>query len=85
MTRVTDSTTPALDEGQVLMAIERFAFTANNISYAVIGERFGYWKFFPVDAEWGVIPVWGFAKVVESRHSGVEVGERLYGYWPTGT
>ncbi|MEO1204333.1 MAG: DUF2855 family protein, partial [Pseudomonadota bacterium] len=36
-------------------------------------------------AEWGVIPVWGFAKVVESRHSGVEVGERLYGYWPTGT
>ncbi len=46
-----------------------------------------YWQFFPVPAEadgtaWGCIPVWGFGTVVQSRHPGVVVGERLYGYWP---
>ena len=26
--------------------------------------------------------MWGFAKVVQTLHPGVAVGERLYGYWP---
>ena len=83
--RVTERTLPGIAEGEILTEIERFALTANNISYAVVGDRLGYWKFFPVDEDWGVIPVWGFAKVVESKHPEVNVGERLYGYWPMGT
>jgi len=74
-----------LDEGEVLLEVDRFAITANNITYAVVGEKFGYWKFFPADEGWGVIPVWGFADVVESRHPEVAVGERLYGYLPMAT
>ncbi len=83
--RGSERPTPGIEDGEILVEVERFAFTANNISYAVVGEKLGYWKFFPVDAEWGVIPVWGFAKVTASKHPGVELGERLYGYWPMGT
>lgn len=84
-TRVTSLDAPDLEEGEILVKVDRFALTANNITYGVVGERIGYWKFFPADAEWGVIPVWGFGDVVESRHPGVASGERLYGYFPMAT
>ena len=83
--RMTERVSPELQEGEVLAEVERFAFTANNISYAVVGEKLGYWNFFPAEEGWGIIPVWGFAKIVESKHPEVKVGERLYGYWPMGT
>jgi len=83
--RLTEQETPGIVDGEILAEVERFAVTANNVSYAVVGEKLGYWKFFPVDENWGVIPVWGFANVVESKHPEVIVGERLYGYWPMGT
>ncbi len=72
-----------LQPGEVLFAIERFAFTANNITYALLGERFSYWQFFPTpDPEYGIVPVWGVAKVVASKCDDTAVGERFYGYWP---
>jgi hypothetical protein len=83
--RLEEAEAPALQDGQLLARIDRFALTANNITYGVVGERFGYWNFFPAADGWGVIPVWGFADVVESRHPEVGVGERLYGYFPMGT
>ena len=75
----------ALSEGEVLLAIERFSFTANNITYGVVGDRLGYWTFYPAPDGWGRIPVWGFARVVASRADGVDEGLRLYGYWPMST
>ena len=79
----TEDDTP-LSEGQIRVAVERFALTANNITYAAMGEAMRYWDFYPTgEADWGVIPVWGFASVIESRHEDVPVGERFYGYWPT--
>ncbi len=82
-TRLIERPAPALQNGEVLAKVDRFAFTANNVTYGVVGERIGYWKFFPVEDEcWGVIPVWGFADIVASRHPDIAVGERLYGYWP---
>ena len=74
-----------LESGQVLLRIDRFAFTANNVTYAAVGDLMGYWKFFPADGGWGRIPVWGFADVVASRHPDVAEGERLYGYLPMST
>jgi hypothetical protein len=68
---------------QVRARIDRFALTANNITYAAFGDAMNYWQFFPMGEEgWGIVPVWGFADVVQSEHPGVAVGERLYGYWP---
>ena len=78
---------PVLANGEVRLAIDFFAFTANNLTYAVAGDFLGYWNFFPVvpDDGYGVIPVWGFADVIESRCDEVLVGERLYGYFqPSG-
>ena len=77
---------PALAEGEVLLAIDSFAFTSNNVTYAAFGEAMNYWQFFPTgDADFGQIPVWGFANVVESRRTGIVVGERFYGYYPMAT
>ncbi|MEO0468346.1 MAG: DUF2855 family protein [Bacteroidota bacterium] len=78
-----------LTEGQIKVSIEAFAYTANNITYGVAGDRLGYWQFFPPvddqDGEWGILPVWGFAKVIASHHPEISVGERFYGYFPPAT
>lgn len=73
---------PTLGDGEVLMRTAEFALTANNISYALTGDQLGYWRFFPEDDAWGVVPVWGFADVIESRHQEVPVGARYWGYLP---
>lgn len=86
-TRLAPAQLPLAD-GQVLLKIDKFALTANNITYAVFGDAMQYWNFFPVDAAqagWGRVPVWGFAEVAESKHPDVRVGERLYGYLPMST
>ncbi len=73
-------------DGEILVGIDRFAFSANNVTYGVAGHTLGYWHFFPVGEgdgdDWGVLPVWGFADVVASNSNEVSVGERLYGYFP---
>ncbi len=74
-----------LAPGQVLLAVDCFAYTANNITYGVLGDAFSYWSFFPAPEGWGRIPVWGFADVVASAHEDVTVGERVYGYLPMST
>ena len=71
-----------LAPGEALLAVDVFALTANNITYAVFGDAMNYWDFFPAEAGWGRVPVWGFADVVRSAADGVEAGERLYGYFP---
>ena len=73
---------PALAAGQVLMKIDRFALTANNITYAAFGVAMRYWDFFPAPEGFGRVPVWGYADVVENLAPGLAVGERVYGYWP---
>jgi len=81
----TDNTAP-LQDGDIKVKINRFAFTANNITYAATGDILGYWQFFPpVGSDtkgWGVIPVWGFAEVIASNQGELEIGERLFGYFP---
>ncbi|MGB1285317.1 MAG: DUF2855 family protein [Aggregatilineales bacterium] len=75
-----------LEDGQVLCEIDQFAFTANNITYAVAGDFLKYWHFFPAAEDgWGRVPVWGFATITESKHPEIEVGEKLYGYFPMST
>ena len=74
-----------VENGQVLAEIEKFAFTANNITYAVAGDMLNYWAFFPADEGWGKIPVWGFAKIVKSKCPDIKEGERIYGYLPMAT
>lgn len=68
--------------GAAVVAIDRFALTANNITYARTGHTLGYWRYFPAPAPWGRIPVWGIATVLRSRAPGLSEGERVYGFLP---
>ena len=76
-------------EGEILVQVDLFSFTSNNITYAVSGDIIRYWEFFPAVneniEEWGVIPVWGFADVVDSKTEEVPVGDRIFGYFPPAT
>jgi hypothetical protein len=74
-----------LESGQVLFRVDRFALTANNITYAVTGDMLGYWKFFPAGEDWGRLPVMGFGDVLRSRHPEVSEGDRFYGFYPIST
>jgi hypothetical protein len=71
-----------LAEGAVRLAIESFSVTANNVTYAVVGDGFKYWDFFPAPDGFGIVPMWGHARVIESNHPEIAVGERVYGYLP---
>lgn len=82
-TRFVEHAAPAeLSAGQVLFRVDRFAFTANNISYALSGDMIGYWRFFPTEEGWGRIPAMGFADVIASTHPDVEEGTRCFGFYP---
>src|SRR6187401_3558662 len=80
--RVADAEPPEIEPGQALLRIDTFGLTANNITYAVLGELMSYWDFFPAEPGWGRVPMWGFAEVERSEADGVEAGTRLYGYLP---
>ena len=81
-TALVDVTLPELGEGAVRLAVESFSVTANNITYAVVGDGFRYFDFFPAPEGFGIVPMWGHARVIESRHPDIAVGERVYGYLP---
>jgi hypothetical protein len=69
-------------ERDVLLRVDSFALTANNMTYAAHGVDMAYWGFFPAPEGFGIVPVWGFATVVESQVDAILPGARFYGYWP---
>ncbi len=70
-------------QGEVVCRIDRFGLTFNNVTYATYGDVLGYWRFFPSGLDdWGLLPVWGYADVIESGVEGILPGQRYYGYWP---
>src|SRR5712671_4304082 len=74
-----------LPDEALLVKVTRFAFTANNITYAAVGDRLKYWQLFPAPKDFGIIPVWGFGEVIASKHPNVAKGEILFGYFPMAT
>jgi hypothetical protein len=74
-----------LPDEALLLKITRFAFTANNITYAVTGDQLKYWQLFPTPDGFGNIPVWGFGEVIASKHPDISTGEILFGYFPMAT
>ncbi len=82
-TSLVDGPVPTLRDGEALLRPDRVGVTANNVTYALVGEAMRYWDFFPARDGWGRVPLWGFADVVASEADGVAVGTRVYGYLPT--
>jgi len=81
--RVRETGLQTLAAGQVRFRIDRFAVTANTVTYAVTGDVLGYWDFFPTgEPGWGCVPAMGWADVVASNHPDVPAGGRYYGWFP---
>jgi hypothetical protein len=74
-----------LAPGQVLLAIDTFSVTANNVTYGAMGEAMKYFDFFPAEEGWGKVPAWGYADVVGSKAEGIEPGARVFGFFPMGS
>ncbi|MDG4836464.1 DUF2855 family protein [Micromonospora sp. WMMD967] len=86
-TTLVDGAAPVAADGEAVLRVDRVGVTANNVTYAVLGDAMRYWEFFPpsprgLGPQWGLPPLWGFAEVVDSTVPGVEVGQRVYGYLP---
>lgn len=85
-TKISELDSPALEDGEIRVVVDKYGLTANNVSYAVSGDMIGYWKYYPVasgdETNWGKVPVWGMGDIVESKCDGIEVGERIYGFLP---
>jgi hypothetical protein len=73
-----------LEDGQIRLRIDRFAVTANNVSYAGAGDLLGYWDFFPSSdpSTWGRVPAVGYGEIIESRTAELPVGGRYHGWFP---
>lgn len=69
-------------EGEAIIRVDKFGLTANNITYGVAGDMIGYWQFFPAEAEYGRIPVWGTGTVINAGNTGLKEGDEYYGYFP---
>jgi len=87
--RIVTEAETEIPNGALEVAIDLYAMTANNVTYAVFGKPVGlfgndqgYWDFFAERDAPGRLPVWGFATVARSRHDAVPVGTQLYGYFP---
>ena len=90
--RVVDPGPAPLDDGEARLRVDRFGFSSNNVSYAVIGDMLRYWEAFPAapaddgdDTVWGRVPVWGSPTWSKTRSPDVAVGERLFGFLPMST
>ncbi|GAB7324428.1 hypothetical protein MBLNU13_g08359t1 [Cladosporium sp. NU13] len=86
---------PALTPNNVRAQARLVSLTANNLTYARLGSIANWWDGFPVSAflsppyndttTYGIVPVWGYAEIIESKTTGLEVGMILYGFWPSST
>jgi hypothetical protein len=82
-TRLEDVAPAACGADQVRLKLRSFALTANNVTYAATGFAIGYWQFFSTGvAGQGLVPVWGTAEVTQSNHADLDVGTKLYGFYP---
>jgi hypothetical protein len=84
-TRIVTETLPLPEQGQITLAVERFGLSANNLSYALLGDMLGHWTPFPAAAGWGRVPAWGVGTVLVGDPAVAPVGARYLGYLPMAT
>ncbi len=86
---------PRLASSSIRIRSTTLSLTTNNFSYARMGHLLGWWDVHPlrpsIPAEYsdlmkyGRISAWGWAQVIESNISGIDVGMQIFGYLPIGT
>ncbi|KAF9876139.1 hypothetical protein CkaCkLH20_06585 [Colletotrichum karsti] len=88
-----DVSLPPLAPSSIRARSSLVAITSNNLSYAKLGDFLQWWSSWPVPAdapapynnrdEWGIVPAWGFGRVLKSNVDAIPSGSLLYGFWPT--
>lgn len=83
-TRVVTEVLMEPGDGELVLAVERFSLSANNLTYATLGNSFGlnYWHPFPTEDGWGRVPAWGVARVLAGDPALARLGERFVGFVP---
>ncbi|RDW68898.1 DUF2855 family protein [Aspergillus mulundensis] len=71
------------------------SLTSNNLSYALLGTYMHWWDTCPVPltlpppynnpSDYGIVPAWGLATVLDSTIPSLTPGTILWGFWPTGS
>ena len=81
--RIDNLARPLAQKGEIVVAVRKFSFTANNIIYALAGDTLGYFDFYPcADEGRAMVPTWGTAEVVDSNVPGVAICQGIYGFLP---
>jgi hypothetical protein len=82
-TKILETLLEPLRNGEVRLKVDKFALTANTVTYGKIGTQFGYFDFYPLkEPSWGCVPAIGWATVVESSLSTIPVGGKHFGWYP---
>ena len=86
---------PPLGPSSIRIKSTILSLTTNNLSYARDGHLLGWWDVHPLPpsiparysdpTKFGRISAWGYAEVIESNVSGLQIGTQFYGYLPIGT
>ncbi|KAL3428617.1 hypothetical protein BDV09DRAFT_75216 [Aspergillus tetrazonus] len=84
-----------LKQSSVRIRSSLLSLSSNNLTYALYGNFLRWWDAYPVPqsapapynntTEWGIVPAWGLATVLESTLPGIPQGTVLFGFWPTGS
>ena len=66
---------PQPGDGEIVVAIDKFALTANNVTYAASGDLLGYWQFYPTAEDaWGKVTVWGLPRSLTAKYPALAWG-----------
>ncbi|KAL0487493.1 rplI [Acrasis kona] len=88
-----DNKFPKLLESSVRVQTKIVSLTSNNLTYAKLGDYLKWWGTYPVPEcspspynnrdNFGIVPAWGYAEVIESTIEKIKPGVELWGFWPT--
>lgn len=84
---------PPLPENKIRAVPRIVSLTANNLSYAKGGHIMHWWDAFSLpnglpspynDAtQYGIVPVWGYGEILESKIPDLITGSMIWGLWPS--
>jgi hypothetical protein len=95
LVEISPSTLPVLARSSIRVRSTIIGLTANNLSYARNGSIFHWWFAYPVQhnfpapfndlTQYGIVPAWGFATVLESSVPSIKPETLIFGLWPLST
>ncbi|KAJ3319699.1 hypothetical protein HDV06_006115 [Boothiomyces sp. JEL0866] len=80
---ITQESISPIPANSILIQIDRFGFSSNNVTYALFGKAMQYFDFFDTGNGYSHLPIWGLGTIIQSNSDQLKEGEKIYGYFPT--